>query len=599
MKDFPYVILMRAVWQHLGMYKKAYVIAHVALTLSLLLFLLQPYLMGMFFDTLQQGIQKPENFRKVIILMVSYALINPISWILWGPARIVARRCAYLVRRDFVNSYYRKLRSLPYAWHQNFHTGQLYDRVRKAEDALHGFTSGHYRYIRAFVDIVGPITVLIVLFKWYGLACLALALVATKVVIYFDGKIVSLYKIRNKLTHIYAGAFSDYLGNIRTIIALRLGQETQSELLAKFDARKDGEWEEIRLNEWRWFTVDTMGEFIICMIIVSSLFLLEDRNTVKIGSMVMLFQYLFRFSNVFSTIGDIYQTWTNYVADYTSIQMIEDDYQAYKAKGMISGNDDRNQMAWQQIVIANLSFAYEDDNHRPAVINNLAMSFRSGQKIAFVGESGSGKSTLMAILRGLYQPSAVSLTIDGQNYNTLMPLADVTTLIPQDPEIFENTIRYNITFGVTHTEDEIMEACRIAGFDTVLQELPQGLESDIREKGVNLSGGQKQRLALARGIFAIQQSSLILMDEPTSSVDTLTELRIFDTLFDVFKDKAIIVSVHRLHLLSRFDHIYYMSGGKVVEQGTLSDLVAMDGYFTKLWQEYCDSSDFKTMPTTP
>ena len=192
----------------------------------------------------------------------------------------------------------------------------------------------------------------------------------------------------------------------------------------------------------------------------------------------------------------------------------------------------------------------------------------------------------MTVLRGLYHAEKGSVTLDGKVYSNLSLLQKITTLIPQDPEIFENTIRYNITFGMQHSDQDIIDACHLAGFDTVLDELPKGLESDIREKGVNLSGGQKQRLALARGIFAIQYSSLILMDEPTSSVDTLTEMYIFERLFNRFADKAVIASVHRLHLLSRFDTIYFLDKGRIIEKGSFNDLLAQNGRFAALWSEY-------------
>jgi ABC-type multidrug transport system fused ATPase/permease subunit len=118
----------------------------------------------------------------------------------------------------------------------------------------------------------------------------------------------------------------------------------------------------------------------------------------------------------------------------------------------------------------------------------------------------------------------------------------------------------------------------------VIRQLPLGLNSDIREKGVNLSGGQKQRLALARGILAARDSDLVLLDEPTSSVDPRTEAMIYEGLFKAFADKAMVSSMHRLHLLSRFDYIYILHQGKIADEGTFAHLKDNSAVFQELWR---------------
>jgi ABC-type multidrug transport system fused ATPase/permease subunit len=173
--------------------------------------------------------------------------------------------------------------------------------------------------------------------------------------------------------------------------------------------------------------------------------------------------------------------------------------------------------------------------------------------------------------------------VDGKQYG-LDTINETVTLFPQEPEIFENTIAYNITLGLPFTEDEIMNVSESAHFTDVILQLPKGLESDIREKGVNLSGGQKQRLALARGILAARESELVLLDEPTSSVDPKTEAMIYQKMFSAFKDKAIISSMHRLHLLSQFDYVYVLKQGRVVAEGTFTYLREHSPIFQELWK---------------
>ena len=192
------------------------------------------------------------------------------------------------------------------------------------------------------------------------------------------------------------------------------------------------------------------------------------------------------------------------------------------------------------------------------------------------------------MLRGLYEPQSVNLTIDGKSFDTLAPFAGITTLIPQEPEIFENTIRYNITFGVEHSEAEVLAAVRIARFDAVLERLPNGLETDVRERGVTLSGGERQRLALARGILAASDSSIILMDEPTSSVDAYNEALIYENIFARYPDRTIVASIHRLHMLGRFDRVVVMERGRIVQTGAFEALKAAEGAFKMLWEKAVD-----------
>ena len=228
-----------------------------------------------------------------------------------------------------------------------------------------------------------------------------------------------------------------------------------------------------------------------------------------------------------------------------------------------------------------LTFRYEDKEHQPHLLDNIALHLERGRRIALVGESGSGKSTLLRILRGLHPPLTATVTLDGQP-SDLAALSGSSTLVPQDAEIFENTVRYNVTCGIAD-ETGLDEAVERACLGPVLELLPNGLDTDIRERGVNLSGGQKQRLALARGLFAARDSSILLLDEPTSSLDPVTEAIVYDRIFAGLPDACIVSSVHRLHLLSRFDHIYVMDKGRIVEEGSFAELTTRDGPLNRMW----------------
>jgi ABC-type multidrug transport system fused ATPase/permease subunit len=288
----------------------------------------------------------------------------------------------------------------------------------------------------------------------------------------------------------------------------------------------------------------------------------------------------------------LYTDVVRYATDVKTALIIPEAYREHHLPEAISKLPEN----WKQIEISNLSFTHH--RHPEFVpgnsqvyknitgLDNINIKLQRGKRIALVGESGSGKSTLLAVLRGLYPPEQnAMIKTDGMvQEDGINTLSDHVTLFPQEPEIFENTIEYNITLGLPYEADEIDRICRIVHFSEVVDQLPKGLQSNIVEKGVNLSGGQKQRLALARGLFAAKDSDIILLDEPTSSVDPKTELKIYEQLFTEFADKVIVSALHRLHLLKQFDYIYVLQNGAIADEGSLYELLDRSEVFRELWK---------------
>jgi ATP-binding cassette subfamily B protein len=246
--------------------------------------------------------------------------------------------------------------------------------------------------------------------------------------------------------------------------------------------------------------------------------------------------------------------------------------------------------SWKYIQLSNLFFSYnETDNEGSRHVYHLhdvGLTLSRKEKIAFIGASGSGKSTMLSILRGLHVARVGDLSVDGViQKRGIEHLYSETTLVPQDPEIFNSSIKDNITMEVAVTKKDLDKAILAARFDVVVKRLIDGLETNVMEKGVSLSGGEKQRLALARGILAARNSDIILFDEPTSSVDAANEYDIYMNLFKMFKHKTFISTIHRLHLLEKFDRIYMFEDGKVIAEGTLDHLHTVPE-FQVMWKKY-------------
>lgn len=495
--------------------------------------------------------------------------------------RILEFKVSYKIYRDFINEQYDKISHLPLKWHTDHHSGDTINRINTSGTALREFTESQYEYIEHFVMFWGPIIALSILSWQAALIAFIVAIIAIVVIYYFDLKLVKLYHNLNENRHFVASALFDYVSNIKTIITLRLGRRTGREIDRRLEqgydihVRSEG-----IVNGVKWTTV---GFIILLLQLSILLFYISTEHAngavVLAGNLVAMYQYLERLSKTFFGIAADYQQVLNWDTKYETARTIFTAKGSYRTE-MLAPVD------WQQVHISALQFEYEEAQN---TLNDLHFSFAKGDKIALIGPSGSGKSSLMAVIRGLYDPQNVALNLDGHHFETLSPLHETSLLIPQEPEVFEHTIHYNITVGIAYSEKDIWDAVRLSCFDQVLEKLPKGLETDVREKGVSLSGGERQRLALARGILASKNRSIILMDEPTSSVDARNEWLIYENLLAHFKSCTLISSIHRLHLLNKFDHIILLDEGKIVQRGTFESLRSQSGLFHTLWHNYIKS----------
>lgn len=232
-----------------------------------------------------------------------------------------------------------------------------------------------------------------------------------------------------------------------------------------------------------------------------------------------------------------------------------------------------------QISIDNISFKYEDD----LVLKNFQLKVPKGKSVALVGQSGSGKSTIANLVTRFYDVNEGSISIDGDNIKDLTKhsLRNLMGLVTQDSILFNDTIKNNVLLGKEDaTDDEIIDALKIANAWEFVKELPQGIDTNIGDSGNKLSGGQKQRLSIARAV--LKNPPIMILDEATSALDTQSERLVQDALENMMKNRTSIVIAHRLSTIQNADLIVVMQKGEIVEQGTHSELLAKNGAYSKL-----------------
>lgn len=246
------------------------------------------------------------------------------------------------------------------------------------------------------------------------------------------------------------------------------------------------------------------------------------------------------------------------------------------------------------IRIENLDFRY---GTRRLVLENINMTINSGEKIALVGESGSGKTTLSKLLMNFYPWEKGEIFIGDYNLKdiNLEALRNRIAYISQDIFLFSGTIRENLELGNEDaTMEDIIEACRLSKADEFINSMPLRYETMLEENGANLSGGQKQRLAIARAL--LKKPDILIMDEATSNLDSITEKAIEKTINSLSRNITMIIIAHRLSTIMRCDKIFVMEQGKFIEQGTHSELIARKGRYYDLWKDqlpenYTDNQD--------
>lgn len=235
-----------------------------------------------------------------------------------------------------------------------------------------------------------------------------------------------------------------------------------------------------------------------------------------------------------------------------------------------------------EIEFKDLSFNF---NETRKVLKNINLVIKPGEKAALIGPSGAGKTTFVRLLLRLYSPTEGKVLIDGQNISeiTQESLRKNISLVPQDPILFHRTLSDNIAYGKGGaTKEEIEKAANLAHCDEFIKDLPFGFETYVGERGIKLSGGERQRVAIARAI--LKNAPILILDEATSSLDSHSETLIQDALNTLMSGKTTIVIAHRLSTIQKMDRIIVVDNGKIIEQGSHSELLANENsLYKKLW----------------
>lgn len=585
MQRNPFGFLISRGWQYAGRHRWIIIACYFMHACAQAALLAEPYVIGQLINTVQMHTKAPSELAQDIFnALALYFLMQFIFWMFHGPARYLEMFLGFHIKMNYRTALFRMVTSLPLAWHRQHHSGESIDKINRAANSLGTYFDDSFQVSYMLFRLIGAQVMLSCFLPAAGFAALTITAIALVLAIWFYTFLSKIYETLNRCENSVASAVHDYVTNVESVIMLRLESRTTGEVARRILSQIELVTKGVTINETKWFITTMLIATMTVMVLGYYTFsTLSNGQQLMGGTFLALFEYLRRIGDSFSDFSLFYG---HVVRQATNVRSADTIVQAASALA-----NDVEQYAlptsWNTLAINNLNFAYEDADFGKMHLSDINIELSKGLSIALVGESGSGKSTLLSLLRGLQDPDCVQVLCDGKPLPYgLKHMSGETALLPQDAQLFNDTVERNVTFGLEAPETAMLEVLELARFAPVVARLPQGVETNIAEKGVNLSGGEKQRLALARGLFFARDSQLVLLDEPTSSVDTYNERLIYTGVLTKFKDKCLVSSIHKLHLLDLFDRIYVLEGGTVVESGHFYDLLERNGALARMWKHY-------------
>lgn len=584
-KRNPFGFLVSRGWQYAGKHRWIIIVCYIMHACAQAAQLAEPFVIGLLLNAVQVQTREPSVLTNDILnYLAIYFFLQFAFWMFHGPARYLEMFLGFQIKLNYRTSLFRMVTSLPLGWHRQHHSGESIDKINRAAISLGAYFDDFFEISYMVFRLIGAQVMLCCFLPVAGIAALTVTALAMILELWVHTYLAEIYETINRLENKVAAAVHDYVSNIESVIMLRLEDRTASEvekrILVQLNLIKRG----VKINESKWF-VSTMLIAAMTVVVLGyyTFSTLSNGEQLMAGTFLALFEYLRRIGDSFHDFSLYYGRVVRQATNVKSADTIVNATTAFTTDAVHHSLPDN----WKTITINNLNFAYEDAEHGKMHLSNVSIELSRGESIALVGESGSGKSTLLSLLRGLQEPDSVEVFCGGRILpKGLKHMAGATTLLPQDPQLFNDTVERNVTFGLEAHETAMPEAIELARFAPVLERLPQGVATNIAEKGVNLSGGEKQRLALARGLFFARDSQLVLLDEPTSSVDTYNERLIYTGVLSKFKSQCLVSSIHKLHLLDLFDRIYVLESGRVVESGNFYDLLKQKGVLARMWDQY-------------
>ena len=488
------------------------------------------------------------------------------------------------VLNDLRTDLFRHLQTLSLGYFERRRTGVLISRLTNDVEALQQLvTDGITSTVRNVLTLVVAGGILLVLDWRLALATVVVFPAMAVMTFVFRGQSARAYGQMRQRLGLVTAALQEGLNGIRVIQAYRRESSSRAQIAELNQSYRDANHRTVTSSGWYFPTVEILAAIATCIVFGYGGYLYVD-GAIEIGVLVAFIGYLASFFDPVQQLSQVYNTFLAGSAALDKILDVMDD-----APAIVDAPDAAPLAAIRgHVAFEDVRFGY--DPERP-VLEGLDIAVAAGQTVALVGHTGAGKSTIIKLLARFYDPQAGRILIDGTDVRrvTQHSLRDQIAIVPQEGFLFNGTIHDNIAFGRPDaTRAEVAAAAREVGADAFIDDLPEGYDTPVQERGGRLSIGQRQLIAFARALLV--DPRLLILDEATSSVDIRTEARIEDALRRLLHGRTAFVVAHRLSTIRGADLIVVLEHGRVVEQGTHDELIALGGRYRGLYGDWAEAA---------
>ncbi|HFJ4852407.1 TPA: SAV1866 family putative multidrug efflux ABC transporter [Staphylococcus aureus] len=509
-----------------------------------------------------------------IALFIFVIVRPPIEFIRQYLAQWTSNKILYDIRKKLYNH----LQALSARFYANNQVGQVISRViNDVEQTKDFILTGLMNIWLDCITIIIALSIMFFLDVKLTLAALFIFPFYILTVYVFFGRLRKLTRERSQALAEVQGFLHERVQGISVVKSFAIEDNEAKNFDKKNTNFLTRALKHTRWNAYSFATINTVAD-IGPIIVIGVGAYLAISGSITVGTLAAFVGYL---ELLFGPLRRLVASFTTLTQSFASMdrvfQLIDEDYDIKNGVGA-----QPIEIKQGRIDIDHVSFQY-NDNEAP-ILKDINLSIEKGETVAFVGMSGGGKSTLINLIPRFYDVTSGQILIDGHNIKDFLTgsLRNQIGLVQQDNILFSDTVKENILLGrPTATDEEVVEAAKMANAHDFIMNLPQGYDTEVGERGVKLSGGQKQRLSIAR-IF-LNNPPILILDEATSALDLESESIIQEALDVLSKDRTTLIVAHRLSTITHADKIVVIENGHIVETGTHRELIAKQGAYEHLY----------------
>ena len=524
--------------------------------------------------TYYQKILDAFQFKTLTLVpLIIYGVLLVISTILGYIENYPEQQVKNKLYLDFKLQSLKKMKSIDYLEYQKIGTGRL---IQKAEDGALASRDIMMDFWLKTIRYLIPTAIFSLIFIYRVKKEYVLFVLLGYVIVLIVSNLIlkRLYQLKEKILVNQEFLNKHLVRGFMELVVFRTNKKFDTEIMITKDGIKnivDGKTK-IKLVHEIFFS---LFELIVSVLKVVVLGYAVLKSDLSVGAVVTVIALL---GKAYEPIAIFNVEYVDYKLNKVAVNKYIELLDSRDDEGLSKGVNLKNVIG--NIEFKNVSYTYNDDKQ---VLDNLSLKIKANSSVALVGESGSGKSTIIKLIMGLIKYHDGNILIDEKELSTinLNSFYDNVTYVSQEVPIFDGSLRENLIFDKTIPDDEIVKVLSLVCLDKFYEKLPNGLDTELGERGIKMSGGERQRVALARLFF--DDAKIIILDEATSAIDNINEKIVMKNIVNYLKDKTLIIVAHRLETIKDVNEIYVLSNGVIKEQGNYKELMNKKGYFAKLY----------------